>query len=221
MADKTWDPTLKPNAPGAWWIDWRQGRTDSAGGTTKVIDYGRHIWRARFAFSRREQQNELNYVFAFVLGLRGWLEPFKLGVFHDNDVRLGTGGVTAASAGIVGTSLQTVGWTIGGSAANGKVMKAGQFIDMSVIANEPRLQMLTEDATATGGAATLKLTPGIQIPTGASETVHYRHHDHATATPARATVILSNPSNLMYQLTSPLTGTVEVEVEEWWPDRPQ
>ena len=221
MADKTWDKTLKPNAPSAWWIEWRQARTDSAGGTTKIADFGRQIWRARFAFSRRDQQSDINRVIAFVLGLGGWQEAFKIGVFHDNEVRLGAGSVNAASAGIVGRSLPTVDWTIGGNPANGTVMKAGQFLDMSVIANEPRLQMLTEDAVATGGAATLKLTPGIQIPTGAGETVHYRHADHATATPARATMILANPDALMLQLTSPMTGTVEVDLEEWWPDRPE
>lgn len=219
-APKLWDATIKPNAPASWWIEWRQARTDSSGGTTKVADYGRQIWRARMSFSRRNQQVEINRIWAFVLGLQGWVEPFRVGVAYDNEVRLGAGTVTAVSGGIVGRTLQTQGWTIGGSTANGTVMKAGQFFDMTVVAQEPRLQMLTADAVASGGIATLQFTPGIQVPTGSGEVLHYRFADHASS-PARATMMLANPDALVLQLTSPVVGSVDVELEEWWPDRPQ
>lgn len=211
--------TIKPNAPGAWWIEWRQGRSDSIAGTTKIADFGRPIWRARYSFSRRSLLGDLNPIAAFFMGLQGWAEPFRVPVYHDSEARLGSGTVTPAVSGVVGRSLQTVGWTIGGSTANGTVMKAGQFFALTVAPQEPRLQMLTADAVATGGAATLECVPGIQV--AAPNTEHLDYKQAGEAGEARASMILSNPDRVVYQINTPVTGSIDVELEEWWPDRPQ
>lgn len=212
---------LHPNSPGAWWIEWRQSRSISLAGTVKIADLGRQVWRARLSFSAREHNrvdslNELNRLAAWFFALRGWEQPFRIRVPHDTGTRPGSGStVTVSSAGIVGTTLPTTGW----SPANGLVMRVGQFLSLSSVTDEPRLQMVTADVVASAGAANIQITPGIQIPTTNGQTVRY---DKASvANPPFATMMLSNPDQVSLQLTSSALGSITVELEEWWPDRPQ
>ena len=207
-----WPTELLPSPGSSWWYDWRQARTVSAAGTTKAMDLGRGIWRARLTFSRRNTRNA-EAIHAFGMSLRGWINPFRMGIHYDIEQRLGSGTITCTSTGTVGTSLPTGGW----SPASGLVMRKGMFIDMSTIAQEPRLQMLTEDAIAAGGAATLKISPGVEIPTGPGETVHFGRY--TAASPARVTVQLVDPKAFARQFDHPVWSSLVMELEEWWPDR--
>lgn len=215
-APKIFPVDLRPNSGSAWWYDWHQDRTLSAAGTSKVADAGRGLWRSRLVFNLRKDSNARR-VHAFLLGLHGWIEPFRIGIPYDDTERLGfaTGGLKCTVSGTVGYNIPTSPWT----PANGTVMLAGQFISMSTVTEEPRLQMLVEDAVAVGGVATLKVSPGVQIPTRVNEAVHINHYSALSGIPARATMVLTDPDGVERQFSHPVWSDIEVELEEWWPDR--
>lgn len=214
-APKLWPNSIRPNSGSVGpWIDWGQSRTISAGRTVKVADFGRYIWRYRMVFNRRTDV-QARQIETMINSLNGWLEPFRIPIAHDNTARPGSGTVVITTIDTVGTNLPTNGW----SPSNGLVLPKGCFICVTHFTQEPRLFQVQSDVIASGGAATIPIRPGMQIPSGSGEQVHYGHY--GAADPALATMMLSDPDEVRRQFSHPVLSDFVIDLEEWWEDRPE
>jgi len=115
---------------------------------------GAHAWGIELRYPAMSRAS-FAPLWAFLVSRAGQAERFTVSLPAYTPQGTAAGTPLVASAGQTGTALSTDGWTAGQT-----VLKAGDWLQVE---NDPKVYMVTDDATSDGGgAATINIFPALR-----------------------------------------------------------